>query len=267
MKKSFFISLVIHIFLFGSLYYFLEKYTFFNEEVRVIKISSIKTEKKDFCKCKSIRSYQRRVKKEIKKSEIKEKKKVLKKKKLVKKDKTLKKKVRKIGPKQIKKTKHLLKKAPKKKTTDQKEITKEVKEIEKKKNEKTESKKVEKSVGKEKKVFKNLLKSEKNSIKKEEDSFQEFIFKIKKAIEENKKYPKIAKRLRKQGIVEIEFVITANGNLKDLKVIKSSHHKILDKSAIKTIKKASLYFPKPVKDIKIKVPIEYILTPNKSIPN
>jgi len=242
MKKSFFVSFVFHIFLFGFFSLFLKKYTFFNEEVKVVKISSIKSEKKDFCKQK------------IKKCEIKEKKRVLKSK-LVKK--TPRKKVEaKITPKQIKKAKPLFKKASKKKPAVQKSIE-EAKKILKENI----SKRVEKGIEKEKKISKNLSKNEKGSIEKEKRSFLEFIYKVKKAIEENKKYPKIARRLKKEGIVEVEFVITADGELKSLRVIKSCD-KILDKSAIKTIKRASLYFPKPLKEIKIKVPIEYRLTQN-----
>ena len=96
---------------------------------------------------------------------------------------------------------------------------------------------------------------------KEDLYLKELLKKIKVAIEKNRYYPKIAKRLKKEGVVKIEFVLSAKGEIKDIKIVQKSHS-ILNKSAVKTVKKASIYFPKPKKEIKIVVPIEYRLTQN-----
>jgi protein TonB len=52
-------------------------------------------------------------------------------------------------------------------------------------------------------------------------------------------YPKIAKRMRIQGVVRVSFLILADGNIKDISVL-SGGKSILKKAAIKTIKSLHL---------------------------
>ena len=58
----------------------------------------------------------------------------------------------------------------------------------------------------------------------------------------------------------VEFKLSKNGELDNVKVIRSSKHNILDKSAIKTILSAGRDFPRPKNDVIIQIPIQYVLT-------
>lgn len=86
-----------------------------------------------------------------------------------------------------------------------------------------------------------------------------FLIAVKKSIDQNLQYPRKARMMRTTGIVTVKFTILNNGNIKDIVVLKSSGHKILDYSALKTILKASHNFPKPKRDTTIQIPIQYKL--------
>ena len=59
-----------------------------------------------------------------------------------------------------------------------------------------------------------------------------------------KKYPESARLSHIEGRVKIQFVLLADGTLKDIKIMKSSRHKQLDDAALDAVKKASP-FPRP----------------------
>ncbi|MEE9327418.1 MAG: TonB family protein [Cocleimonas sp.] len=60
---------------------------------------------------------------------------------------------------------------------------------------------------------------------------------IHQRIKQKKVYPRRAKRMRKEGIVNVGFTISKNGTISKLRIIKSSGVLSLDKGALKTIKK------------------------------
>ncbi|MSN97082.1 energy transducer TonB [Campylobacter sp. FMV-PI01] len=76
-------------------------------------------------------------------------------------------------------------------------------------------------------------------------------------IKAHKNYPKIAKRLRQQGTVHVEFLLKSDGTTSGIKIVKSSGFQSLDEAALNTVKKASSKFPKPDKDYILTVPIVY----------
>ncbi|PPB59614.1 energy transducer TonB [Campylobacter hyointestinalis] len=84
-----------------------------------------------------------------------------------------------------------------------------------------------------------------------------FLKELKAAIDRAGIYPRIARKMRLEGEIWLEFIWTKNSKLEDLKITKKSSHDILDKSALETIIKASRNFPKHYKTIKIQVPIIY----------
>ncbi|NPA03749.1 MAG: energy transducer TonB [Epsilonproteobacteria bacterium] len=88
---------------------------------------------------------------------------------------------------------------------------------------------------------------------------KKFLSKIRRAILAYRYYPRIARKRRKEGVVKVSFYLLPTGKVSDLKVVKSSGYKILDKAAIITIKRASKAFPTPTHRIKLTVPIEYRL--------
>ena len=85
------------------------------------------------------------------------------------------------------------------------------------------------------------------------------LFLISKIIQNNITYPYIARKMGWEGKVIISFVLTKEGKISFLTVEKSSGYDVLDKNAIKTIKKVSKYFPLPPHDVKISIPILYKL--------
>lgn len=85
------------------------------------------------------------------------------------------------------------------------------------------------------------------------------LFLISKIIQNNITYPYIARKMGWEGRVIVSFILTKEGKISFLTVEKSSGYDVLDKNAIKTIKKVSKYFPLPPHDVKISIPILYKL--------
>ncbi len=155
-------------------------------------------------------------------------------------------------PKKIKKIVKKIKRKVKRKKIFKKEIKPAKKQIKSEENltKKTVSKKIIEPL-KEVSFNKNV----KREIKKE--YFNVNRSKIYEAIERVKKYPPLAKRLRIQGKVKVKFTLLPSKEIKNIET--SNAHKILQKAAKDTIKKALPYFPKPSKRVDITLFIEYKL--------
>ncbi len=61
----------------------------------------------------------------------------------------------------------------------------------------------------------------------------------------NRLYPRSAQRMRKQGTVRVRFNLARNGRISAATVVSSSGHRILDKAAVKALKKLGKYKPPP----------------------
>jgi protein TonB len=59
-----------------------------------------------------------------------------------------------------------------------------------------------------------------------------------------KRYPESARANHIEGRVKVQFVLSADGTLTDIKILKSSRHKRLDEAAIDAIQR-SAPFPRP----------------------
>ena len=105
----------------------------------------------------------------------------------------------------------------------------------------------------------NIGEDEGGSEKIKEKFLLKKLFLISKIIQNNITYPYIARKMGWEGKVIISFVLTKEGKINFLTVEKSSGYDVLDKNAIKTIKKVSKYFPLPPHDVKISIPILYKL--------
>ncbi|QKF66151.1 energy transduction protein TonB [Arcobacter venerupis] len=92
----------------------------------------------------------------------------------------------------------------------------------------------------------------------------EYLAKIRMIIEKNKIYPKSAKRLNQMGKVNVCFVISKDGHIQDIKVVKKSSFERLDEAAIEILTKINSFEPIPEKLNKnsweITVPIVYQIT-------
>jgi protein TonB len=66
---------------------------------------------------------------------------------------------------------------------------------------------------------------------------------LRQLIETNKRYPKRAKRRGEQGTVIVSFVIFSNGQVKNIRISKSSGSSVLDNAAKKAVSKVSGKLP------------------------
>jgi protein TonB len=72
-------------------------------------------------------------------------------------------------------------------------------------------------------------------------------------------YPLAAQTLRIKGVTILEFYLYPNGDISDMKVIKSSGYEILDSNSIRTIEIAYKDYPHPKTKTHIRFFIEYKL--------
>ena len=68
---------------------------------------------------------------------------------------------------------------------------------------------------------------------------------IKQAIEQNWQYPELALRYGLQGRLSLEFAVGANGELEQLRIVRSSGSQLLDDEALRAIKAAAPFPPIP----------------------
>jgi TonB family protein len=75
------------------------------------------------------------------------------------------------------------------------------------------------------------------------------LFKIKRKIARAKRYPLQARRNQVEGSCGVSFEINPDGSSKNLELLQSSGHSILDEEALSTIQRASPfpYYPGPIK--------------------
>ncbi|EGL3836553.1 energy transducer TonB [Campylobacter upsaliensis] len=99
--------------------------------------------------------------------------------------------------------------------------------------------------------------STKSSILSSKQSEEVALNKIQEAIQKAQIYPLIAQKKRMSGVVKVEFMWMNDKTLADLKIIQSSGYTLLDKSALESIRKASLNFPSYERNLKITLPISY----------
>jgi len=89
----------------------------------------------------------------------------------------------------------------------------------------------------------------------------DFINELYELLNKNKKYPKMAKRRHLEGTSYVGFTLCKDGSIKDVVLIKSSGHKILDKASLKLLKKIGFYKPIPETvskaSLNLKIPIKY----------
>lgn len=99
--------------------------------------------------------------------------------------------------------------------------------------------------------------STKSSILSSKQSEESALNKIQEAIQKAQIYTLIAQKKRMSGVVKVEFMWMNDKTLADLKIIQSSGYTLLDKSALESIRKASLNFPSYERNLKITLPISY----------
>ena len=87
------------------------------------------------------------------------------------------------------------------------------------------------------------------------DSYTKYVY---ETLKKNVYYPTMALRRGIEGVVYIEFSITKSGEIKDIKITKSSGFSILDEAGIEIAKKCSP-LKAPPREIKLSAPIVFAL--------
>lgn len=73
---------------------------------------------------------------------------------------------------------------------------------------------------------------------------KEYFSQVRREIEAHKHYPWIARRLQRQGKVEVSFVINADGSISQLKLKQAARYGLLNRAAIKAVQDCAP-FPRP----------------------
>lgn len=80
---------------------------------------------------------------------------------------------------------------------------------------------------------------------------------IKSAIDKALVYPRKAQMMRAEGVAVVQFTYTSGGQIKRLKLLKSTGTRELDKAALLTIKRASGNFPRVEQSFTLRLPIAF----------
>ena len=87
---------------------------------------------------------------------------------------------------------------------------------------------------------------------------ENFLSKIIQSLLKYRYYPRIARKMHRQGVVKLKVVITPKG-VEKIEIVKESKWSILDRAAIKTVQLASKEFPKAKERVELYLPLEYRL--------
>ena len=84
---------------------------------------------------------------------------------------------------------------------------------------------------------------------------------LRQFIENNKFYPRVAKRLKQSGKVKLNLKVTKDGIFEDVSLASSSQFPLLNKAAIELVKKLKKFKPLPstVQKYSFSIPIKYQL--------
>ncbi|BAF70529.1 energy transducer TonB [Nitratiruptor sp. SB155-2] len=266
MKRSFFVTLLLYLFLFSFLYAFFDTFLEVpkNKIVSVTKLQIIHPPKPaPKCQCAMMKA---KLQKQIEKKKQPKKrveKKEQPKKRIIKK-KRKKKPIRRIVKKPVKKRK-VKKRASvtKKRRVKKKQPTKTVLERKQPNSEVVQQKSLKEKVVEKPKITRQVKKgTEKETPTKpsyHQRYIDQYLSKIRQIILEYRYYPRIARRTRKEGLVKVSLKLLPDGSVKELHIIQSSGHSILDRAALQTVQKASSHFPKPAQAVELTIPLEYRL--------
>lgn len=83
------------------------------------------------------------------------------------------------------------------------------------------------------------------SLNTKDPTYVSYFTKIKQTIEQQWEYPEVALRYGLQGRLSLEFTISGNGQLENLRMIRSSGSQVLDQEALRAIMAAAPFPPIP----------------------
>ncbi|MBW1992092.1 MAG: energy transducer TonB [Deltaproteobacteria bacterium] len=90
-----------------------------------------------------------------------------------------------------------------------------------------------------------------------------YLSQIRFLLEQNKYYPRQARRLHQEGVAVLQFTLNSAGQVQGVRVSRSSGHKLLDQAALKTLSRVGRFpsFPPALnrKQLTVEIPLDYRL--------
>ncbi len=88
-----------------------------------------------------------------------------------------------------------------------------------------------------------------------------YLSKVRSTINQNKFYPRIAKRLKQQGVVKVRIAISKVGKITLFEIVEKSHYHLLNQAVLKTLRKIKSFgkIPTVIKRqfVEVIVPVVY----------
>jgi periplasmic protein TonB len=95
---------------------------------------------------------------------------------------------------------------------------------------------------------------------------QGYLREVRRLLERQKEYPRMAQRLNMQGVAVLRFTIGADGGIRGAGLARSSGHGVLDAAAQETVSKVGRFPPLPAalgrEKLTIEIPLAFRLTNN-----
>ena len=86
-----------------------------------------------------------------------------------------------------------------------------------------------------------------------------FLSEVKQSVESVLEYPRKARAMRMEGTAVVQFVIDVEGRLTSLELYSSAGKPLLDKMALKAVRRAEGLWSKPQKTVRLRFPIRFEL--------
>lgn len=86
-----------------------------------------------------------------------------------------------------------------------------------------------------------------------------FLGEVREAVLSNLEYPRQARRMRKEGTVTVQFVVSADGAVSGIQIHEASGHELLDREACMAVARAASLWGRPGRTVRIRMPVVFTL--------
>jgi len=76
-------------------------------------------------------------------------------------------------------------------------------------------------------------------------AYNEYVQNLYNQLEQNKRYPLFARKLKVQGVVKVRFQVLRDGTIQNIQITQASSSEILNRAAMESLKKSSGHSPLP----------------------
>ncbi len=86
-----------------------------------------------------------------------------------------------------------------------------------------------------------------------------FLGEVREAVLSNLEYPRQARRMRREGTVTVQFVVSADGAVSGIQIHEASGHEVLDREACRAVARAASLWGRPGRTVRIRMPVVFTL--------